>query len=36
MKGDTTAAATAFRDAIRRDTSNAEARGRLLAIGRTP
>jgi hypothetical protein len=35
-KGDTTAAATAFREAIRRDSSNAEARGRLRAIGRTP
>ena len=36
MKGDTSAAALAFREAVRRDTSNAEARGRLRAIGRTP
>jgi hypothetical protein len=36
MKGDSTAAATAFREAIRRDSSNAEARGRLRAIGRAP
>ena len=34
MKGDTTAAASAFREAVRRDTTNAEARGRLRAIGR--
>ena len=36
MKGDTAAAATAFREAIRRDSSNAEARGRLRDIGRSP
>ena len=36
MKGDTTAAAAAFREAIKRDTSNAEARGRLRDIGRAP
>src|SRR5574341_2398033 len=36
MRGDTTAAATAFREAIRRDTTNMEARGRLRAIGRQP
>jgi len=36
MKGDTTAAATAFREAIHRDSTNGEARGRLRAIGRTP
>ena len=36
MKGDTTAAAAAFREAIRRDSTNGEARGRLRAIGRTP
>ena len=36
MKGDTAAAATAFREAVRRDTSNAEARGRLRAIGQRP
>lgn len=34
MKGDTTAAAAAFREAVRRDPSNGEARGRLQAIGR--
>ena len=34
MKGDTTGAATAFREAVRRDTANAEARGRLRDIGR--
>jgi len=36
MKGDTTAAATAFREAVRRDTTNDEAKGRLRAIGRAP
>lgn len=36
MKGDTTGAAAAFREAVRRDTSNAEARGRLKTIGRSP
>jgi len=36
MRGDTTAAAAAFREALRRDTSNAEARGRLKDIGRPP
>jgi hypothetical protein len=36
MRGDTTAAAAAFREAIRRDTTNTEARGRLRAIGRQP
>jgi hypothetical protein len=36
MKGDTAAAATAFREAVRRDTSNAEAKGRLTAIGQRP
>ncbi|HEV8597833.1 MAG TPA: hypothetical protein VGQ69_00570 [Gemmatimonadales bacterium] len=35
-RGDTTAAATAFREAIRRDSSNAEARGRLRTIGKPP
>jgi predicted Zn-dependent protease len=34
MRGDTTAAEAAFREAIRRDSSNAEARGRLRDIGR--
>jgi hypothetical protein len=36
MKGDTTAAENAFREALRRDSSNGEARGRLRAIGRQP
>lgn len=36
MKGDTTAAEVAFREAIRRDPSNREAQGRLQAIGRKP
>jgi hypothetical protein len=36
MKGDTTAAVAALREAVRRDPSNAEARGRLRAIGRQP
>lgn len=36
MKGDTAAAAAAFREAIRRDSTNMEARGRLRAIRQTP
>jgi hypothetical protein len=36
MRADTSAAAAAFREAVRRDTSNAEARGRLQAIGQRP
>jgi Photosynthetic reaction centre cytochrome C subunit len=36
MKGDTSAAVAAFREAVRRDPSNGEARGRLQAIGRQP
>ena len=36
MRGDTAAAALAFREAIRRDTSNVEAKGRLRAIGQRP
>lgn len=36
MRGDTSAAAAAFREALRRDTSNAEARGRLRTIGQRP
>jgi tetratricopeptide (TPR) repeat protein len=36
MRGDTTAAATAFREAIRRDPRNDEAAGRLKTIGRSP
>jgi hypothetical protein len=36
MRSDTTAAATAFREAVRLDPANQEARGRLRDIGRTP
>jgi hypothetical protein len=36
MRGDTTAAAAAFREAIRRDPANEEATGRLRAIGQQP
>lgn len=36
MRGDTTAAAAAFCEAIRRDSTNAEARGRLRGIPRSP
>ncbi len=36
MKGDTVAAAGAFREAIKRDSTNAEAKGRLRAIGQKP
>ena len=36
MKGDTTNAAAAFREAVKRDSTNNEAKGRLRAIGRTP
>jgi hypothetical protein len=36
MRGDTTAAADAFREAVRRDSTNEEAKGRLRAIGRNP
>lgn len=36
MRGDTTAAETAFREAIRRDSTNNEAKGRLRAIGKPP
>jgi hypothetical protein len=36
MRGDTTAAAAAFREAVRRDSTNQEAKGRLRAIGRRP
>jgi hypothetical protein len=35
MRADTNAAAAAFREAIRRDTTNVEAKGRLRAIGRS-
>lgn len=36
MKGDTTGAAVAFREAVRRDPANEEAKGRLQAIGQRP
>jgi len=36
MRGDTASATTAFREAIKRDTTNGEARGRLRTIGRPP
>ncbi len=36
MRGDTTTAAVAFREAVRRDPKNEEALGRLRAIGRQP
>ena len=36
MKGDTTSAVTAFREALRRDSTNFDARSRLRDIGRTP
>lgn len=36
MRGDTTGAAEAFREALKRDSTNQEARGRLATIGRKP
>lgn len=36
MKGDSTAAVAAFREALRRDSTNGEARGRLRDIGPRP
>lgn len=36
LRGDTTAAAAAFREAVRRDPRNGEARGRLRDIGQNP
>ena len=36
IRGDTTAAAAAFREAVRRDPRNGEARGRLRDIGQKP
>ena len=36
MRGDTNAATAAFREAIRRDSTNEEAKGRLQSIGRQP
>lgn len=36
MRGDTNGAATSYREALRRDSTNMEARGRLRDVGRTP
>jgi cytochrome c-type biogenesis protein CcmH/NrfG len=36
MRADTASAAMAFREALRRDTTNIEARGRLRDIGQRP
>jgi hypothetical protein len=36
MRGDTVGAVAAFREAVRRDSSNAEARGRLQSLGKAP
>ena len=36
LRGDTAAAAAAFREAVRRDSTNMEARGRLRDIGQRP
>jgi Photosynthetic reaction centre cytochrome C subunit len=36
MRADTTAAEAAFREAVRRDANNEEAKGRLRAIGKQP
>jgi photosynthetic reaction center cytochrome c subunit len=36
IKGDTNSAVTAFREALRRDSTNSDARSRLRDIGRTP
>lgn len=36
MRGDTTAAAAAYREAIKQDSTNSEARGRLKDIGQVP
>jgi cytochrome c-type biogenesis protein CcmH/NrfG len=36
MKSDTAAAVAAFREAVRRDSTNQEAKGRLRAIGQRP
>jgi hypothetical protein len=36
MRGDTSSAAAAYREAVKRDTTNNEARGRLLNIGQKP
>jgi hypothetical protein len=36
LRGDTTAAVASFREAIRRDSTNMEARGRLRDLGPRP
>lgn len=36
MKGDTSGAVGAFREAVQRDSTNGEARGRLKDLGQTP
>jgi hypothetical protein len=36
MTADTSTAETAFREALRRDPANQEAKGRLQAIGKQP
>ena len=36
MRGDTAAAVAAFREAVRRDSTNFEARGRLRDLGQKP
>ena len=36
MRADTVAAAAAFREAVKRDSTNGEAKGRLQAIGQKP
>jgi hypothetical protein len=36
MRGDTTAAEASFREAVKRDANNEEAKGRLRAIGKQP
>jgi hypothetical protein len=36
MRGDTTGAAASFREAVKRDSTNGEARGRLRDIGQVP
>jgi hypothetical protein len=36
MKADTAAAEVAYREAVHRDSTNAEAKGRLQAIGKKP
>ena len=36
MKGDTAAAIAAFREAVRRDSTNEEAKGRLRSLRQSP